>query len=114
MNLIDIHTKANTELGGGRRKGQVIHFHSAGERRYIKCCTRKTVYEKVFFFHSSYIVKEVRSIHLTNLHSLWGQVARSSTPSAKQKLNQLKLFFPKRKSYIPTIPKEWNQKNVVF
>ena len=25
------HTKANTELGGGRRKGQVIHFHSAGD-----------------------------------------------------------------------------------
>ena len=69
---------------------------------------------KSFLFQSSYIVKEVRSIHLTNLHSLCEQVARSSTPSAKQKLNQLKLFFPKRKSYIPTISKEWNHKNVVF
>ena len=75
-------------------------------------CTRKTVYEKVFFFQSSYFLKEVKSIHLTNLHSLCEQVARSSTPSAKQKLNQLKLFFQKR--YIPTIPKEWNQKNVGF
>ena len=59
-------------------------------------------------------MKEVRCIHLTNLHSLCEQVGRSSTPSTKQKLNQLKLFFPKRKSYIPTIPKEWNQKNVFF
>ena len=52
---------------------------------------------KCFFFQSSYIVKEVRSIHLTNLHSLCEQVARSSTLSAKQKLNQLKLFFQKGK-----------------
>ena len=42
-------------------------------------------------------MKEDRSIHLTNLHSLREQVARSSTPSAKQKLNQLKLFFQKGK-----------------
>ena len=69
---------------------------------------------KFFLFQASYIVKEVRCIHLTNLHSLCEQVGRSSTPSTKEKLNQLKLFFPKRKSYIPTIPKEWNQKNVFF
>ena len=66
------------------------------------------------FFQASYIVKEVRCIHLTNLYSLCEQVARSSTPSTKEKLNQLKLFFPKRKSYIPTFSNEWNQKNVVF
>ena len=47
-------------------------------------------------------------------YSLCEQVGRSSTPSTKQKLNQLKLFFPKRKSYIPAIPKEWNEKNVFF
>ena len=69
---------------------------------------------KCFFFQASYIVKEVRCIHLTNLYSLCEQVVRSSTPSTKEKLNQLKLFFPKRKSYIPTFPNEWNQKNVVF
>ena len=77
---------------------------------YKRNCLR----ESVFLFQASYIVKEVRCIHLTNLHSLCEQVGRSSTPSTKQKLNQLKLFFPKRKSYIPTIPKEWNQKNVFF
>ena len=53
---------------------------------------------KCFFFQSSYIVKEVRSIHLTNLHSICEQVARSSTPSAKQKLNQLKFFFQQEES----------------
>ena len=58
-------------------------------------------------------MKEVRAIHLTNLHSICEQVARSSTPSAKQKLNQLKLFSKKEKLY-PTILKEWNQKNVFF
>ena len=46
-----------------------------------------------------YIVKEVRCIHLTNLYSLCEQVARSSTPSTKQKLNQLKLFSKKEKLY---------------
>ena len=68
---------------------------------------------KCFFFQASYIVKEVRCIHLTNLYSLCEQVARSSTPSTKQKLNQLKLFSKKEKLY-PHIPNEWNQKNVVF
>ena len=56
---------------------------------------------KSFLFQSSYIVKEVWSIHLTNLHSLCEQVARSSTPSAKQKLNQLKLFFSKKEKLYP-------------
>ena len=84
------HTKANTELG--RKKKRTSHSFPLSWR-YIKCCTRKTVYEKVFFFfQASYIVKEVRCIHLTNLYSLCEQVARSSTPT-KQKLNQLKLFF---------------------
>ena len=50
-------------------------------------------------------MKEVRCIHLTNLHSLCEQVGRSSTPSTKQKLNQLKLFFPKRKSKTPQFQK---------
>ena len=53
----------------------------------------------MFFFQSSYILKEVKSIHLTNLHSLCEQVARSSIPSAKEKFNQLKLFFQKGKLY---------------
>ena len=100
-----------TELG--RKKKRTSHSFPLSWR-CIKCCTRKTVYEKVFFFQASYIVKEVRCIHLTNLYSLCEQVARSSTPSTKQKLNQLKLFFQKTKSYIPTFPNEWNQKNVVF
>ena len=56
---------------------------------------------KCFFFQASYIVKEVRCIHLTNLYSLCEQVARSSTPSTKQKLNQLKLFFPKKEKLYP-------------
>ena len=39
------HTKANTEFE--EKKRELIHFQLAG---YIKYCTRKTVYEKVFFF----------------------------------------------------------------
>ena len=65
------------------------------------------------FFQSSYIVKEVRSIHLTNLHSICEQVARSSTPSAKQKLNQLKLFFQKGK-VIPHNSKRMESEECVF
>ena len=87
-----------TELG--RKKKRTSHSFPLSWR-YIKCCTRKTVYEKVFFFQASYIVKEVRCIHLTNLYSLCEQVARSSTPSTKQKLNQLKLFFQKGKVISP-------------
>ena len=56
---------------------------------------------KCFFFQASYIMKEVRCIHLTNLYSLCEQVARPSTPSTKQKLNQLKLFFQKGKVISP-------------
>ena len=63
-----------TELG--RKKKRTSHSFPLSWR-YIKCCTRKTVYEKVFFFQASYIVKEVRCIHLTNLYSLCEQVARS-------------------------------------
>ena len=50
-----------------------------------------------FLFQASYIVKEVRCIHLTNLHSLHSeQVARSSTPSTKQIANLIsKLNFYK-------------------
>ena len=83
-----------TELG--RKKKRTSHSFPLSWR-YIKCCTRKTVYEKVFFSQASYIVKEVTCIHLTNLYSLCEQVARSSTLSTKQKLNQLKLFFQKGK-----------------
>ena len=60
---------------------------------------------KCFFFQASHIVKEVRCIHLTNLYSLCEQVARSSTPSTKQKLNQLKLFFQKGKVISPQFQK---------
>ena len=88
-----------TELG--RKKKRTSHSFPLSCSRYINCCTRKTVYEKVFFFKASYIVKEVRCIHLTNLYSLCEQVARSSTPSTKQKLNQLKLFFQKGKVISP-------------
>ena len=58
-------------------------------------------------------MKEVRSIHLTNLHSICEQVARSSTPSAKQKLNQLKLFFQKGK-VIPHNSKRMESEECVF
>ena len=58
-------------------------------------------------------MKEVRSIHLTNLHSICEQVARSSTPSAKQKLNQLKLFFQKGK-VIPHNSKRMESEERVF
>ena len=55
-----------------------------------------------FFLQSSYILKEVKSINLTNLHSLceqvnFEQVPTSSTFSAKEKLNKLKLFSKKKK-----------------
>ena len=50
-------------------------------------------------------MKEVRCIHLTNLYCLCEQVARSSTPSTKQKLNQLKLFFQKGKIISPHFKK---------
>ena len=96
------HTKANTELG--RKKKRTSHSFPLSWR-YIKCCTRKTVYEKVVFFQASYIVKEVRCIHLTNLYSLCEQEARSSTPSTKQKLNQLKLFSQKGKVISPQFQK---------
>ena len=49
-------------------------------------------------------MKEVLCIHLTNLHSLCEQVARSSTPT-KQKLNQLKLVFQKGKVISPQFQK---------
>ena len=87
---IDITQKQIQSWRRRKKKGTTHSFPLSW--RYIKYCTRKTVYEKVFFFQSSYILKEVKSIHLTNLHNLCEQVARSSTP-AKQKLNQLKLFF---------------------
>ena len=106
--LIDI-TPKQIQSWAGRRKGQVIYFHS-----YIKCCTRKTVYEKVFFFQASYIAKEVRCIHLTNLYSLCEQVARSSTPSTKQNLNQLKLFFQKGKVISPQFQKNGIRKMWFF
>ena len=32
----------------------------------------------------------------------------------KTKVESIEAFFPKRKSYIPTFPNEWNQKNVFF
>ena len=105
------HTK-QIQSWGGRRKGQVIHFHSAGDTQ--NAVQEKLFIRKCFFFQASYIVKEVRCIHLTNLYSLCEQVARSLTPSTKQKLNQLQLFFPKGKVISPQFQKEWNQKNVVF
>ena len=69
---------------------------------------------KCFLFQASYIVKEVRCIHLTNLHSLCEQVARSSTPSTKQKLNQWKLFFPKKEKLYPHNSKRMESEECVF
>ena len=92
------HTKANTELG--RKKKRTSHSFPLSWR-YIKCCTRKTVYEKVFFFQASYIVKEVRCIHLTNLYSVCEQVARSSTPSTKNKSWINWSFFSKMEKLYP-------------
>ena len=60
------HTKANSELD---EKEETTHSFSISWR-YIKYCTRKTVYEKVFFSQSSYLLKEVKSIHWTNLNGL--------------------------------------------
>ena len=68
---------------------------------------------KCVFFQSSYIVKEVRSIHLSNLYSICEQVARSSTSSAKQKLNQLKIFYQKGK-VIPHNSKRMESEECVF
>ena len=54
------HIKVNTELD---EKEETTHSFSISWR-YIKYCTRKTVYEKVvFFFQSSYLLKEVKFIH---------------------------------------------------
>ena len=41
-------------------------------------------------------MKEVRCIHLINLYSLCEQVARSSTPSTKQKVESIEAFFSKK------------------
>ena len=69
------------------------------------------IYVKYFLSYTQYFLSGYTQYFLSRYFL---SVPRSSTPSTKQKLNQLKLFFPKRKSYIPTIPKEWNQKNVFF
>ena len=60
------HTKANTELD---EKEKTTHSFSISWG-YIKYCARKTVYEKVVFSKSTYLLKEVKSIHRTNLNSL--------------------------------------------
>ena len=44
-----------------------------------------------------FFLKEVQSIHLTNLHNVCEYVARSTSSAAKQKLNQLKFFSQKGK-----------------
>ena len=64
MNLLPdrYHTKANTELD---EKEETTHSFSI-KWRYTEYCTRKTVYEKMFF---PVILSSERS-HLTNLHSL--------------------------------------------
>ena len=69
-----------------------------------KILYKKTVYERVLFLQSSYILKEVKFINWTNLYSLcervnFEQVPTSSTSSAKEKLNKLKLFSKKKKLY---------------
>ena len=88
-----ISHKRKYRVGGGKKR---THSFSISWR-YIKYCTRKTVYEKVgFFFQLSYLLKEVKPIHLTNLDSVCEQVARSTT-AAKQKLELIKLFFQKGK-----------------
>ena len=60
------HTKANTELD---EKEETTHSFSISWR-YIKYCKRKTVLRKSFYPQSSYLLKEVKSIHWTNLNSL--------------------------------------------
>ena len=55
------HAKANTELD---EKEEATHSLTISWR-YIKYCTRKTVYQKAVFFQSSYLLKEVKSIHWT-------------------------------------------------
>ena len=101
MNLIDITQKQIRSWG--REKKRTSHLFPLSWR-YIKCCTTKTVYEKVFF---SVILYCERSQVYTfdQFHSLCEQIARSSTPSAKQKLNQLKLFFQKGKVISPQFQK---------
>ena len=59
-------------------------------------------------------MKEVRCIHLTNLHSLCEQVGRSSTPSTKQKLNQLEAFFSKKEKLYPHNSKRMESEECVF
>ena len=91
LTLDRYHTKANTEFEEEAERDN--SFISTLSWSYIKYCTRKTVYERVLFLQSSYILKEVKSINLTNLHSLceqvnFEQVPTSSTSSAKEKLNK--------------------------
>ena len=56
---------------------------------YIKYCTRKTVYERVLFLQSSYILKEVKSINLKNLHSLCEQVNFEQLISTDKSISQI-------------------------
>ena len=85
------HTKANTELEEEEQRDNTFISNKL-EMHHI--LYKNNFVRKSFLFQSSYILKEVKSIHLTNLHSLnCEQVARLLTPSAKHKFNQLKLFF---------------------
>ena len=42
----------------------------------IHCYKKNTLFMRKCFFQSCYLLKEVKSIHLTNLHSVCEQVAR--------------------------------------
>ena len=63
------HAKANTMNTELDEKEETTHSFSISWR-YIEYCTRKTGHEKVFFPQSYYLLKEVMSIHWTNLNSL--------------------------------------------
>ena len=54
------HTKANTELD---EKEENTHSFSISWR-YIKYCTRKTVYEKVYFFPVILSSEKKSSLHI--------------------------------------------------
>ena len=67
---------------------------------------------KCFLFQASYIVEEVRCIHLTNLHSLCEQVARSSTPSTK--VESIEAFFSKKEKLYPHNSKRMDSEECGF
>ena len=58
---IEILSMISQERIGEKKKGTSHSFPLSW--RYIKCCTRKTVYEKVFFFVSSILYCERSQVY---------------------------------------------------